>query len=45
MAPVIVNPAHVRSCADAESFYRWLAKNHDKAAEVWIKIHNRGSGL
>ena len=45
MAPVIVNPGHVRTFADPESFYRWLAKKHDKAAEVWIKIHKRGSGL
>ena len=29
----------------AESFYKWLAKNHDKASEVWIKIHKVGSGL
>src|SRR5687768_17539065 len=29
----------------AESFYKWLAKNHDKADEVWIKIHKLGSGL
>jgi len=29
----------------AESFYKWLARNHDKADEVWIKIHKVGSGL
>src|SRR5687768_8768825 len=29
----------------AESFYKWLAKNHDKADEVWIKIHKVDSGL
>ena len=29
----------------AESFYKWLGKNHDKADEVWIKIHKVGSGL
>jgi uncharacterized protein YdeI (YjbR/CyaY-like superfamily) len=29
----------------AEGFYKWLAKNHDKADEVWIKIHKVGSGL
>lgn len=45
MAPVEINPAHVREFADPESFYRWLAENHDTAPEVWIKIHKRGSGL
>jgi uncharacterized protein YdeI (YjbR/CyaY-like superfamily) len=29
----------------AESFYKWLGKNHGKADEVWIKIHKVGSGL
>jgi len=29
----------------AESFYKWLAKNHHTANEVWIKIHKVGSGL
>jgi uncharacterized protein YdeI (YjbR/CyaY-like superfamily) len=34
-----------REFKTAESFYKWLAKNHDKADEVWIKIHKVGSGL
>jgi uncharacterized protein YdeI (YjbR/CyaY-like superfamily) len=45
VAPVEINPAHVREFADPESFYRWLAENHETAPEVWIKIHKRGSGL
>jgi uncharacterized protein YdeI (YjbR/CyaY-like superfamily) len=35
----------VREFKTAGSFYTWLAKNHDKADEVWIKIHKVGSGL
>lgn len=35
----------VREFKTAESFYDWLGKNHDKAAEVWIKIHKVGSRL
>ena len=35
----------VREFKTAESFYKWLAKNHDNADEVWIKIHKVGSGL
>ena len=34
-----------REFKTAESFYKWLGKNHDKADEVWIKIHKVGSGL
>ena len=35
----------VREFKSAESFYEWLGRNHDKADEVWIKIHKVGSGL
>jgi uncharacterized protein YdeI (YjbR/CyaY-like superfamily) len=34
-----------REFRTAESFYKWLAKNHDKPDELWIKIHKVGSGL
>lgn len=45
MAPIQVDPAHVHEFVDAEAFYAWLAQNHDKAPEAWIKIHKVGSGL
>src|SRR6266513_3004702 len=45
MAPVKVDPDKVRAFKDAESFYKWLGKNHDKAGEIWIKIHKVDSGL
>jgi uncharacterized protein YdeI (YjbR/CyaY-like superfamily) len=45
MAPVHVDPAKVREFANADAFYKWLGKNHDKADELWIKIHKKGSGL
>ena len=45
MPPVKIDPAKVREFKDAESFYAWLAKHHDKAGEVWIKIHKVDSGL
>ena len=45
MAPIKIDPANVREFKDAASFYRWLARRHDKQAEVWIKIHKAGSGL
>jgi uncharacterized protein YdeI (YjbR/CyaY-like superfamily) len=45
MPPVKVDPAKVREFADADAFYQWLGQNHDKADEVWIKIHKVGSGL
>ena len=45
MAPVFVDPAKIREFVDADAFYRWLGENHDKADELWIKIHKVGSGL
>lgn len=45
MAPVFVDPAKVREFPDADSFYRWLSRNHAIETEVWIKIHKVGSGL
>ena len=40
-----VDPGKVRTFKDADSFYKWLGKNHDKQDEVWIKIHKVGSRL
>ena len=45
MVPVIVDPEKVREFADSESFYKWLAKHHDRETELWIKIHKVSSGL
>jgi uncharacterized protein YdeI (YjbR/CyaY-like superfamily) len=45
MAPVTVDPRKVHEFADEQSFYDWLAAHHDKADEVWIKLHKVGSGL
>src|SRR5690349_1544725 len=45
MAPFKVNPDNVREFRDGDAFYKWLKANHDKADEVWIKIHKKGSGL
>ncbi|HEX7047781.1 MAG TPA: YdeI/OmpD-associated family protein [Gammaproteobacteria bacterium] len=45
MPSVTVNPANVREFKSADSFYKWLARNHDKQDELWIKIHKVDSGL
>ena len=45
MGPVKVDPAKIREFATAASFHRWLGKQHDKADELWIKIHKVDSGL
>jgi uncharacterized protein YdeI (YjbR/CyaY-like superfamily) len=45
MPQVKIDPGKVRTFKDAESFYTWLGKNHDRQDEVWIKIHKVDSGL
>jgi uncharacterized protein YdeI (YjbR/CyaY-like superfamily) len=45
MATIKLRADKVREFKDAESFYKWLGKHHDKEDEVWIKIHKVGSGL
>jgi uncharacterized protein YdeI (YjbR/CyaY-like superfamily) len=45
MAPFKVNPDAVHEFKDLKALERWYAKNHDKADEMWIKLHKKGSGL
>jgi uncharacterized protein YdeI (YjbR/CyaY-like superfamily) len=45
MAPFNVDPGKVHEFKDAQSFYDWLGKHHDRESEVWIKLHKVGSGL
>jgi len=45
MAPVKVDRKKIRAFKDAASFYKWLGKDHDKADELWLKIHKVNSGL
>lgn len=45
MAPVHVDPAKVREFASKDAFSDWLAANHDKQDEIWIRIFKKGSGI
>jgi uncharacterized protein YdeI (YjbR/CyaY-like superfamily) len=45
MAPTIVDPKAVRAFRDAAAFAKWLATNHAKAAELWLKFAKAGSGI
>lgn len=45
MAPFVVNPDNVREFKTGDAFYKWLKANHDKADELWIKIHKKDSAL
>ena len=44
MAPVIPNPRTIRSFRTEAAFEAWLAANHAREAELWLKIHKKDSG-
>jgi uncharacterized protein YdeI (YjbR/CyaY-like superfamily) len=45
MAPMVVDPDKVRSFEDKDAFYAWLAGNHDRERELWIRIYKVKSGI
>lgn len=45
MAPVVPDPAKIKSFRTDAEFERWLKANHARADELWIKMHKKASGL
>ena len=45
MAATVINTDSIRSFADEKKLEAWMRKNHDKAPELWLKIHKKDSGL
>ncbi|MBA2303807.1 MAG: YdeI/OmpD-associated family protein [Acidobacteria bacterium] len=44
MAPIIPDPKKVKSFRSQAAFETWLAANHARETELWLKIHKKGSG-
>ncbi len=45
MTPIIPDPKKVKSFRSEAAFETWLAANHARETELWLKIHKKGSGL
>ena len=45
MAAVVPNPKTTRGFRSAEVFETWLAANHDRREELWLRIYKKDSGL
>ena len=45
MAPIVPDPKKIKSFRTATAFETWLARNHDRETELWLKIHKKDSGL
>ncbi len=39
------DPLRIKSFRTEAAFEKWLAVNHAKTTELWLKIHKKGSGL
>jgi uncharacterized protein YdeI (YjbR/CyaY-like superfamily) len=44
MAPVVPNPKKIRSFRTEAAFEAWLAANHARETEIWLKIHKKDAG-
>jgi uncharacterized protein YdeI (YjbR/CyaY-like superfamily) len=44
MAPVIPIPRTVKTFKTQKAFETWMARNHSRETELWLKIHKKGSG-
>jgi uncharacterized protein YdeI (YjbR/CyaY-like superfamily) len=45
MVAVTPNPKKIRSFRSEKDFEKWLAANHDRESELWLKVHKKASGL
>lgn len=45
MAPIIPNPRKIKAFRTEADFEAWMARNHDRETELWLKIHKKDSGL
>ena len=45
MAPIIPNPKKIKSFRSEAHFETWLAANHSRETELWLKMHKKDSGL
>lgn len=45
MGPVVPNPDRILAFPDPQTFERWLEDHHDRAPEIWIRMHKKASGL
>jgi len=45
MAPIIPDPKKIKGFRSQAAFEAWLAANHARETELWLKIHKKDSGL
>jgi uncharacterized protein YdeI (YjbR/CyaY-like superfamily) len=45
MAPIIPNPAAIKTFRTEAALENWLRRNHARETELWLRIYKKGSGV
>jgi uncharacterized protein YdeI (YjbR/CyaY-like superfamily) len=45
MAPIIPDPARIKSFRTGAAFQNWLRRNHARETELWLRIYKKGAGV
>jgi uncharacterized protein YdeI (YjbR/CyaY-like superfamily) len=45
VAPIVPDPTKIRSFRSEAAFEKWLAANHARQTELWLRIYKKGSGV
>lgn len=45
MAPIVPDQEKIKTFRSAAAFEAWLAENHAREAELWLRIYKKGSGV
>ncbi len=44
MAPIVPDPARIRSFSSEAAFEKWLRTNHAREPEIWLRIYKKATG-
>jgi uncharacterized protein YdeI (YjbR/CyaY-like superfamily) len=45
MAPIVPDPKKIKPFKNQAAFAAWLAKNHARETEIWLKVYKKDSGI
>ena len=45
MAPIVPDPKKIKPFRTAAAFERWLARNHARETELWLRMYRKDSGV
>jgi uncharacterized protein YdeI (YjbR/CyaY-like superfamily) len=45
MSPLVADRSNTRAFRDVKDFEAWLARNHDRKSELWLRIYKKGTAV